>query len=149
MSKLASFKRKIKTSPFSCQHPKCTTTLHLTVDHIIPRVLLKTLGMESLAESDEDNFQILCKKHNGEKGNELDYTNPRTLSLLKKYINIWIEKHADYFIPPEKRVYKIGVKCCCVPIEEKPAVPQHLDTAKWKNPPKFAQKSEEVDEDDW
>lgn len=156
---LGSYKNKLKKRGGQCQHTKCTSTHDLTVDHIIPRQFLKCLGMEHFAETDVDNFQVMCKKHNVEKANQLDYTNPKTLLLLKKYINLWIEKHADYFIPPEKRVYKIGVRCSCnevhTVVNEEDAVvqeipiPAPLDTSKWKNPPAFAHKKTDVDDDNW
>lgn len=142
MSKLTVYKKRVQSGQLGgCSHPKCIALKNLTVDHIIPRVFLKCLGMEALAETDEDNFQVLCKNHNGLKGNELDYTNPKTLPLLKKYINIWMEKHGDYFIPPEKRVYKIPVMCDDKPwvfMHRNPNVPEHLDVQFWNNPPKFA-----------
>lgn len=159
---LNAYKKRLQQQGGQCQHAKCTATLHLTVDHIIPRQFLKCLGMEHFAESDSDNFQVLCKRHNVEKANQLEYTNPRTLPLLKKYVNMWIEKHADYFIPPEKRVYKLGIVCKCnepkhvhneadayVHKGTEIPIPAALDTSKWKNPPSFARKKQEVDDDNW
>lgn len=156
---LNAYKKRLQQRGGQCQHPKCTATLNLTVDHIVPRQLLKCLNMEHFAETDEENFQVLCKKHNVEKANMLDYTNARTLPMLKKYINLWIEKHSDYFIPPEKRVYKLGVKCACNEVHtvvndvvvhkgKEIPVPATLDTSKWKNPPSFARKNK-FDGDDW
>lgn len=145
------YKKRLQRNGGQCQHPRCTTTLNLTVDHIIPRQLLKCFGMEHFADTDEDNFQVMCKKHNVEKANQLDYTNPKTLPLLKKYVNIWIEKHSDYFIPLEKRVHKIGIVCKCHPIVE----PIEMET--WRSRPGMAptirpdvvRTKQQVDGDNW
>lgn len=110
------FKRQLFREGGQCAHPDCTKTIELTVDHIIPKQFLETLGLEELSRTDDENFQVLCRYHNNCKGNKLDYTNRRTLPLLKKYVNLWITKHASYFIPIEKRVVKLGVVCkCCAP----------------------------------
>lgn len=128
---LDSYRKKLREGNFTCAYPNCIKT-KLTVDHIIPQQLLSMLGLQGFINTDDENFQYLCKFHNNQKGSSIDYTNPKTLPLLKKYINIWIEKHENYFIAPEHRVYKIGVSCHCCEI------PQHLDVSKWKNPPIFA-----------
>lgn len=148
------YKKQLQRRGGQCQHSKCATTLNLTVDHIIPRQLLKCLGMEHFAETDEENFQVMCKKHNTEKANQLDYTNPRTLPLLKKYINMWIEKHSNYFIPPKERVFKIGVVCRCCPIPE-PVIPEARET--WRKSPGLApilkadvvRPKSDVNQDNW
>jgi len=73
---------------------KCKRTDHLTVDHIIPASLLLELGMDKIEMcNDEENFQILCRWCNRQKANRLDHLNPKTIPLLKKYID-W---YADSF----------------------------------------------------
>jgi len=131
---LQTVKNKLKRHGGHCCHPKCSATLNLTVDHIIPKALLTMLGLPDAHKFDDDNLQIMCEKHNVEKGNVLDYTNAKTLPLLKKYTNIWIEKHSDHFIDPAKRVRKLGVNCRC----NEEVVPVEVDVTKWKNPPQFS-----------
>ena len=131
-------KNLLKKNGGHCAYPRCGESTHLTIDHIIPKIVLTSLGFVDAYKTDDDNLQILCKQHNSDKGNLLDYTNPKTLPLLKKYINRWIEKHSDYFIDPAKRVRKLKPVCKCY---EPPA---HLDTSKWKNPPRLG-----VDREDY
>ena len=135
---LNGFKARLKRNGGYCAHPKCSETKDLTADHIIPKQFLETLGFDEFARIDEDNLQILCKRHNNEKGNRLDYTNPRTLPLLKKYVNMWIEKHSDFFIPVEKRVRKIGVVCKCCERQSAAEVDLQPVTGKHQDKPKSA-----------
>lgn len=60
----------------------------LTVDHVIPVVLLQQIGLIDLAYSDDENLELMCKGCNGMKGGRLDVRNPKTLPLLKKYVLI-------------------------------------------------------------
>lgn len=66
---------------------KCGRKDHITVDHIIPYSFLLDLGMrkEDLYE-DEKNFQFLCRWCNVQKANRLDHLNPKTIPLLKGYV---------------------------------------------------------------
>ena len=132
-------KNNLKKHGGHCAYARCGSPYNLTIDHIIPKALLTMLGFPEAHKTDDDNLQILCKKHNLAKGNQLDYTHPKTLELLKKYVNMWIEKHADYFIDPALRVRKLGVQCKCNEL------PPELDVTKWKNPPKFVLTDEKDD----
>ena len=138
-------KRTLSRRGGCCSVPSCSATLDLTVDHIVPRLFFKMLGMESFADTEPENFQFLCKKHNSEKDNMLDYTNPKTLPIVRKYMNMWIEKHADYFVPIEKRVFKLGVRCVCNGQHQQP----ELDTVKWKKQIVVIPKTQKIDNDDW
>ena len=66
---------------------KCTAAINLTLDHIVPQVLLYNLGFNNEVFFDDDNLQLLCKRCNLFKGARLDFTNPRTKPLLQKYID--------------------------------------------------------------
>jgi len=110
-------RNKLKTHGGQCA--KCESTLNITVDHIIPQNFLTMLGFPD-AYKELDNLQYLCEKHNIEKGNILDYTNPRTLPLLKMYVNRWIEKHAKLHIEMTTRKLVARCQCCPVVEEEKP-----------------------------
>lgn len=58
-----------------------------TVDHIIPVHLLEQLGLLDACVNDVDNFELTCYTCNKFKGARIDLSNPRTVPLLKKYIN--------------------------------------------------------------
>lgn len=61
----------------------------LTVDHIVPVSFLQAVGLEQYIKyEDADNFQLLCRTCNSLKGNRFDFTNPKTLENLKKYIKL-------------------------------------------------------------
>jgi len=60
----------------------------LTIDHIIPRKILLDMGLEEYYK-DEDNFQVLCARCNGTKASQLDFSNPKTIVLLEKYIALY------------------------------------------------------------
>lgn len=64
----------------------------LTLDHIIPKRVLLDMGLDEYYE-DEDNLEILCAKCNGQKGSQLDFSNPRTIPLLEKYIGLYKNRH--------------------------------------------------------
>jgi 5-methylcytosine-specific restriction endonuclease McrA len=66
----------------------CGMDRNLTVDHIIPQQILFALGLFEEIYEDEENFEILCKLCNAQKGNKLDPKNPKTYSLLRKYTDL-------------------------------------------------------------
>lgn len=104
------FKNKLQKHGAQCA--KCEAVRDITIDHIIPQQFLMMLGFTE-AYKEEENLQYLCQKHNVEKGNVLDYTNPKTLPLLKMYVNRWIEKHAKLHL--EMTTRKLTVRCQCMP----------------------------------
>ena len=57
----------------------------LTIDHIIPKAFLKSLGIKAEQDRNEDNFQLLCELCNHKKGSYFDFTDPRTYFLLRYY----------------------------------------------------------------
>ncbi len=63
----------------------------LTLDHIIPKKILLDMGLEEFY-NDEDNFDILCRECNSRKGSQLDFSNPKTIPLLEKYMKICKER---------------------------------------------------------
>ena len=62
----------------------------LTLDHIIPKKILLDMGLEDYY-TDESNLQILCARCNGSKASQLDFSHPKTIVLLEKYIAIYKE----------------------------------------------------------
>lgn len=102
-----------------CENRLCKTTRGLTIDHIIPAAFLKMLALEWYIDNDEENFQVLCKRCNGNKGSLLDHTHPKTDQLLLKYINFYLD---DSRIVTEKMrptflLRHLKVQCDDVPWE--------------------------------
>lgn len=80
---------------------RCGSSDNLTKDHIIPQMILKAMYMPT---STSDNLQVLCRKCNLMKSHKLDPKNPKTIHLLKKYVNRWEE----FFLPERKKnVYHV------------------------------------------
>lgn len=69
---------------------RCQTTKSLTLDHIIPVSLLRQLlGMDVHNKYDDlENIEILCRRCNMFKQNQIDMTNPKTKPLLQKYLDL-------------------------------------------------------------
>lgn len=84
-TKLLEWVMKNKEKDQEC--PKCRKMRELTVEHIIPVHLLEELGLEDEIYNDEENFELLCILCNRFKGGRLDMAHPKTILLLKKYIN--------------------------------------------------------------
>ena len=91
---------KNKGVPEQCV--RCDKASSLTVDHKIPRAVMRFFGLESI-EDDIRNLQILCQTCNSEKGQMLELDNPEidniVISLLqvaKKYHKMRVES-MDWF----------------------------------------------------
>lgn len=84
-SKLYEWQQKANSLGGKCQ--KCgKKTDYLTVDHIIPFAFLEMLGIRHESYDDEWNYQLLCRACNKLKGAMFDFTNPKTIENLKKYV---------------------------------------------------------------
>jgi 5-methylcytosine-specific restriction endonuclease McrA len=68
----------------SCR--KCKRTDNLTLEHIIPKDILKTFGVDVDREIIEGNYTITCRICNSFKGNRLDFSIPETKQILLKLI---------------------------------------------------------------
>lgn len=66
---------------------KCGKLRELSVDHIIPVSFLEDIGVDSGIYDDEDNFEYLCILCNRYKASRFDMAHPKTVGLLKKYVN--------------------------------------------------------------
>ena len=75
---------------------KCGETRDLTVDHIVPVTILEQFNMEytEVLYDMEDNFEILCRYCNRQKGGNLDMRNPKTYVILERMT----ERAKKYFI---------------------------------------------------
>lgn len=65
----------------------------LTLDHIIPKQMLLDMGLDEFYE-DESNLEILCRDCNTRKAAQLDFSNPKTIIQLEKYIGLYKQRHA-------------------------------------------------------
>ena len=64
----------------------------LTIDHTIPKQMLLDMGLDEFYE-DESNLEILCHECNVRKAAQLDFSNPKTIVQLEKYIKIYKDRH--------------------------------------------------------
>jgi len=63
----------------------------LTLDHVIPKSMLLDMGLEEFYD-DESNLEILCRKCNIRKASQLDWSNPKTVVQLEKYIKLYKDR---------------------------------------------------------
>lgn len=63
-------------------------TEYLTVDHIIPFALIHDWGLQEESYDHDWNFQLLCRACNRLKANKFDFTDPRTITNLDRYVQI-------------------------------------------------------------
>ena len=70
----------------NAQCVKCKRKHRLTLDHIIPKEMLKSFGIEPREEILEGNYQLLCEPCNMFKSGRLDFSVPETKKLLMKLI---------------------------------------------------------------
>lgn len=63
----------------------------LTLDHIIPKKMLLDMGLDEFYD-DESNLELLCSRCNSNKGSQLDFSNPKTIVLLEKYIKLYKDR---------------------------------------------------------
>ncbi len=74
----------LKTEQGKCY--KCWRTDNLSLDHIVPKDILKMFGMDIDREILEGNYRIMCRPCNAFKGNKLDFAEPKTKELLLELI---------------------------------------------------------------
>ena len=59
----------------------------LTVDHIVPVSFIDSFDLTGTAKyEDAENFQMLCRPCNTLKAGRFDKRNPKTIPIIKKYI---------------------------------------------------------------
>lgn len=68
----------------------CGTTNNLTVDHILPKSFLIALGIDP---NRRENTQVLCRKCNTTKGNEIRTNCERTQALVRWAFQHWLTLH--------------------------------------------------------
>lgn len=66
---------------------RCNREDWLTIDHVVPVSLIRDMGVSEMESyTDAENLQILCKICNGFKANRLDFSDPRTKSVLMRLL---------------------------------------------------------------
>ncbi len=61
----------------------------LNVDHIVGVGLLSMIGVQTEGGlEDSENLELICRRCNVIKGNKLDFNNPKTFPLLRKYVDL-------------------------------------------------------------
>lgn len=94
---------KNKRKQIVIQHGKCAkcgSTENLTVDHIISKAFLATLGLRHIANID-GNIQVLCFDCNSVKGSLILPDSPKTSGLLEYYVESWHRMHNIKKAKPE------------------------------------------------
>ena len=66
----------------------CGRTEMLTLDHIIPLIILRDFGFNPKKFFDKENLRLICRPCNGIKSGRLDFSDPRTKKLLLKYLEM-------------------------------------------------------------
>lgn len=69
-----------------CQCRKCNRTKELTLDHIVPKDILRQFGVDIDREAIEGNYQLLCRLCNVFKANRMDFSIPETRAILEQLI---------------------------------------------------------------
>ena len=64
----------------------CGRIENLTIDHIIPEMILRDFGFRPRKFFDRENFRLLCRPCNQLKSGRLDFSIPKTKELLLKYL---------------------------------------------------------------
>lgn len=64
---------------------KCGRETLLTIDHIIPKILLRSF-MDIEVEIFLENYQVLCRPCNQLKSGQLDFSIPETKQLLLRLL---------------------------------------------------------------
>lgn len=65
---------------------RCGRTDKQSLDHVVPRDILKSFGIDPDSYIIEGNYQILCLGCNHLKSNRLDFGNPKTKEILIKLL---------------------------------------------------------------
>ena len=65
---------------------ECGETERLTIDHIIPCCILRDMGFGFY--EDDENIRLMCETCNDKKSERLDFTEPRNIPLLRRYLDL-------------------------------------------------------------
>ncbi len=85
-TKLQEWQYKLNEKGGTCD--KChRQTDYLTVDHIVPYNWIVDVGLKKESADDDWNFQSLCRPCNKLKGAMWDFTDPRTIENLRRYVD--------------------------------------------------------------
>lgn len=85
-TKLREMQEELKKGPRVCDG--CSSLRQLTVDHIVPVHFIEMLGLKYESINDDWNFEALCHACQHRKNMRLDFTNPKTIPNLRRYIDL-------------------------------------------------------------
>jgi 5-methylcytosine-specific restriction endonuclease McrA len=83
-TKLKEYQDRCRKEAIPCA--MCKREAWTTVDHIVPHAFIEMLGMKVEAYDHDWNFQFLCRACNTLKKASLNFTDPRTIENLKRYV---------------------------------------------------------------
>lgn len=66
----------------------CSRTENLTLDHIIPLIIIRDFGFDPQKFFDKEDLRLICRPCNQLKAGRLDFSDPHTKELLLKYLNL-------------------------------------------------------------
>lgn len=70
-------------------------TENLSIDHIVPYAFVVEMGLRDEGYDHDWNFQVLCRPCNRLKAASFDFTDPRTLVNLKRYVALAEQYYAQ------------------------------------------------------
>jgi len=82
--KQAWFKTEVEAGK-GCE--RCGKTTNLTLDHIVPVLILLQFGVDEKRTFMPENYQLLCRSCNVFKSDRLDFTLPVTKIILQELLN--------------------------------------------------------------
>lgn len=77
---------------------------YLTVDHIFPVSLLVRFGLTENSYKDRENMELICRNCNILKQDRFDFNNPKTVPLIKHYLELIIKTYSKPMIEEIKNV---------------------------------------------
>ncbi len=80
----SNWRRQMAASGQKC---KCGRGDMLTVDHIIPKMLLRDFGVDVEREWMPENLELMCRPCNALKSGHLDFSNPKTKEMLVQLLS--------------------------------------------------------------
>lgn len=75
---------------------------YMTVDHIVPMFFIDMVGLRAdVAYDDQENYELLCRSCNLLKGHKFDFTNPKTIPIMRKYMTLLEQIHQPPICEPQ------------------------------------------------
>lgn len=65
---------------------RCGRADMLTIDHVVPRVILIEMGFNAEYQWMPENFEVMCRPCNALKSGHLDFSNPKTKKIFTQLL---------------------------------------------------------------